>query len=375
MTPRAFLTLAAATALAVAGAGWALVSEHFASTAQGASEEPLFPSLVQRGDDVSRVEVENRGYKLVLEKRGENWVAIGLGDYPAKAEPVAQVISGLARLRAYEPKTDNPEWYKEIDVTDVGPESNATLVTAIAANGDTLASVLLGKESRSIGFNPLGGTFIRQPGEAQAWLAEGAVFVPRFLQNWFDQIVHVPGPDIRRITVLEGDKVVFDSEKSDPSTGEYALLAVDEKYGPAGSTANSNNIKNMAQGIVSTSFDNARALDTVTFAPDARTVRFKTADEMELEVRLGTADGQTWVAYRATAPDGSAGATKAKEISDRTQNWAFLLPSYRVASLERPVPDLVVLPEKPAEQPLLGPGGVTDPSRVVVPGLPALEQR
>ncbi len=375
MTPRAFLTLAIVTVVAVIGAGWALVSEQLASNPARPSQAPVFAALADHPNDVSRVEIQNRSYKLVLEKRGNDWVAIELGDYPAKREPVQQLVASIAGLKAYEPKTDNPDWYKEIDVGDVGPGSAAVHVTTVAANGNTLADVLIGRRSRSIGANPRGGTFIREPGKAQAWLAEGTVFVPDFLQNWFDQIVHVPGPDVRSITILEGDKVVFDSTKSNVQTGEYEVLSLDPKYGGADLVANSNNIKNLSQGIVSTTFDNARALDTVTFPPDARTIRFKTADDMQLDVRLGTADGQTWVAYSASAPEGSAGADKAKAINDRTKNWAFLLPSYRVAALQREVTDLVQAPPPPPAPPAgVGPGGINPIQTPGLPGMPGGQQ-
>src|ERR687894_588176 len=84
--------------------------------------------------------------------------------------------------------------------TPVPPPPPAPLVPAYAADGAVLASVILGKASSSIGFNPLGGTFVREPDEAQSWLAEGQVTVPPYLSDWFDAIVHIPGPDIRRIT-------------------------------------------------------------------------------------------------------------------------------------------------------------------------------
>lgn len=373
MSPRAFLILAVVTVLAVLGAVWALVDQQLSATEIRPAETPLFPQIAADADQVNKVTIKTRYYDVTLQHQGDSWVATQMGDYPAKTEPVAQLISGLASLRAYEPKTDNPDWYGQIDVGDPTTEekSNGALVTAVSASGETLARVIIGKRSQSIGFNPLGGTFIRNPDNQQAWLAEGSVFVPNFLPDWFEGIVHVPGPDVRRITILEGEQIVFDTEKVDVTTGDYGLKSVDAKYGAPDSEANDNAIKSLAQGVVSTTFENARPRSDMTFAPDARTVRFVTADGVQIDVKLGQIDGETWVAYDVTGPDSGDGATKAAQIKERTANWAFKLPSYRVASLEKPVTDLIQAPEKPEEQPgaqAPAPGFLTP--RPLIPALP-----
>jgi hypothetical protein len=347
MSFRAFIVLAAVTLVAVAGAAWAVVAEHFASSGQDLAEAPLFPALADNAGAVERVAIKAPNYELTVERRGDEWVASELGDYPTKAGPVAQLVAGLASMRTFEAKTDNPDWYKDIAVQDPGEDSEGVLITATGAGGEELANIIIGARSQSIGFNPRGGTFVREPGEAQAILAEGGVFIPNFIQDWFNAIVHIPGPQVRQVTVLEGDTVVFDAEKVDPTTGDYELVSVDEKYAEPGSLANDNAIKSMSQGIVSTTFENARPRDSVTFAPDARTVRFRMEDELQIELKLAKVEDETWVTYTATAPEGSEGATRAEQITSRTGNWAFRLPSYRVAVLEKPITELVEAPPEP----------------------------
>ena len=375
MSPRAFLTLAVLTVVAVIGAAWVLLAEQRASTIVRPTDAPLFPALTERADEVQRIEIKNRNYDLTLERQGDIWVVPEMGNYPVRVTPVGLLVSGIASLKPYEAKTNNPEWYDEIEVGEPGPDSTATLVNAYAADGEVLANVIIGKASSSIGFNPLGGTFVREPDEAQAWLAEGQVTIPPYLSDWFDPVVHIPGPDIRRITILEGDAVVFDAEKTDIQTGDYELVSLDPKYTrEEGLVAEDNAIKRVATGVVSTTFENVRPESDLARAPDARTVRFVTANQLQLEVRLGEINGETWVAYTATAPAGSEGEALAQQISDRTQGFAFKLPPYRTEPLLQPVSDLV---EKPGgeQPPMPGLGGgpqIMLPNQPLIPRLPGM---
>jgi hypothetical protein len=70
-------------------------------------------------------------------------------------------------------------------------------------------------------------------------------------------------------------------------------------------------------------------------------------DELQIELKLAKVEDETWVTYTATAPEGSEGATRAEQITSRTGNWAFRLPSYRVAVLEKPITELVEAPPEP----------------------------
>jgi hypothetical protein len=112
----------------------------------------------------------------------------------------------------------------------------------------------------------------------------------------------------------------------------------------------------MSQAIVSTTFDDARPKDSVTIAPDARTVRYETRNGLRLDITLATADGGIWVIYNATAIADTA-AAQAADIQARTANWAFKLPIGRVTTLSRDILQLVTVPIQPVTPIGPQPGG------------------
>jgi len=367
MTQRSFFVLLLLTVVAFVAAVAAVWVEQAQSRPDPLGGEPVFPLLVERTNDITQVTIESRRWSVVLEKRGDTWFSIDRGDYPVRAQPISEALDAIVALTTIQAKTDNPALYNDIAVGGPGPDTDAVLVRIAAADGTVLADGILGAVSRSIGVTPRGGLFIRRTGEAQAWLAEGTVFLPTYLSEWFDQLLSVPGPEIGRVRIYSGDTMMFDAEKVNFTTGDYELRYLDPSYEREGIVAEDNQIRGFAQAVVSTSFDNARARDSVTVPPDARSVEFTTRDGLVLRVTLVPIDDATWVLYdaSATADATATGQAQAATIMQRTSNWAFLLPASRIITLSRPIEQLVTVPVQTRE-----PGVFTTPPPVFVPGLP-----
>lgn len=361
MSPRSFLIVVAVAVVALIAAIVVVVTDDSGSVTYAGVGDQAFPEFADRIDDLARMEIQTSRYELSLEQRDGEWVATNFGDYPVDPEPLLSIASELAAMTVIEPKTDREDWYQFINVVDPADDEEglAIRVTATATNGDQLLDTIIGRPARSAGFTRFGGVFVRSVDDEQAWLVEGTVRAPDFIQDWFEQLFSVPGTDVASVTVLAGDEVLLSAEKVDFETADYELTFLSEELGPQESTAEDSEIRGVTQGIISTRFDRARALDTVTFADDARAVRFVTRDGMELLARLGEADGEIWVAYEVSAAEDSEAAALAEAIAARTDRWAFLIPSYRVGALNRPVETLFVAPEPPANDapigPLLGP--------------------
>lgn len=362
MSRRAFLTLFAVTLLTAIVALGLLISEQVSANVPRIGGAPMFPEIGERVDDLDRLVIENRRYSIALENRDGTWVAVNQGDYPVKLETAARIVGALAAMTIVEPKTGNPEWYQYIGVADPrGTDEVAGVhIAATDAAGVALADAIFGFESTTIGYSRLGGSFVRRTNEDLSWLVEGAVIIPGFLQEWFDQILHVPGTEVAAVAVFAGDELLFDAEKTDFTNGIYTLRFLDPSEGPAGATALGQGIRGVTQAIVSTTFDDARPLSAVTFADDARTVRFTTRSGVQIDVKLGMIDGEEWVTYNATAPDGTEAAVQqAAGVNARTANWAFKLPAYRLTALNHPISDLIALPA-PAQG--IPPGGLMAPA-------------
>ncbi len=345
MSPRSFLTLLVVTIAVVVVAAVLIVTDSGGDTGSGVGGDLMFPRLAAEAADVGEVIVETTAYRIDLRNRDGNWVAADIGDYPIVPDAVAQIIAALSQMTIVDGKTDNPDWYRYVNVDDPTADLDpgvtpGTHITVNAGNGDVLADAIFGAAANSIGYARNGGSFVRRAGEARAWLVTGGVNIPGFEQDWFGQLFSIPGTNIAEIAIFLGEEMVLDAQKTNFDTGNYDLTYLSPDIGPTGATANNNGLRGLAQGIVSTSFESVRPADGVTFADDARTIRFMTRDGMQLDVRLGEADGDVWVTYAASAPDGSDAAAQAASINARSAGWAFKLLSYRITALTRDFTDL-----------------------------------
>lgn len=348
---RPLLALLIVTLAGVAGAAWSVWDAERTSIALVAAPGPMFPELVEPGVAIDSVEVTTADYKLHLEHRDDGWRADSKGGYPVRKGMADDLIRQIASLERREAKTRNPAWYGRIDVGDVGADSSSRLVRLAGKNLKPV-SVLVGKRSDSVGADPIGATFVRRSGDAQAWLAEGVVDVPDRLGQWFVPLVHVPGPEVKEISIFEGATEVFDAQKEKGATS-YTLEKIDPRYAEPGKVGNDARIKAIETGIVSVDLVDVRRVDAVTFPPDARTVRFKTGDGLVIAAKLGQADGETWVAYSASAPEGSDATDFADGVNSRCKGWAFRIADNKVEALQTPIASL--LTTKQAAKPQAGP--------------------
>ena len=342
MTWRTLPWLAGITALAVAVAIAMLVREQQSVAGATRVSAPFFPELAARPEAVEHLRISTAEYELALRRSGEAWLAENMGGYPVKAGDVSRLISSLAFMRTFEAKTDDPALYPVIGVQPLNKEgARSALVSAEGPEGVALAEAVIGTASSSIGFNPRGGTFLRRPDEARAWLVEGRVDLPATRAEWFEPIVHIPGTDVRRITIFSGTTMLLDAVKQQDDAGTYRLAYLADRFSGPGVTPDQSSIKRIGLGIVSTEFETARPAAEVDFSEEARRIRFETHDAMVLEVRLAEVDGVTWVGYEASAESGSSGEAKAAAIRALTENWVFQLPEQRLAPLLVEVGDLV----------------------------------
>ena len=349
MSARAFLTLSGAAVIALVIALALIIARQVSAGQTIAAEGPMFPELSERLDDLGRLEIDAGRYALELELRDDIWVAVNFGDYPVSLEAVLQTVSSVAGMTRVEAKTDNPELYSYIGVDEVAPEAGGVHIAAYTTGGAEVMNAIFGFQSASIGFTRAGGTFVRPLDGDRTWLVDGVIMAPTFQQDWFETLLSIPGTEVASIAILAGDDVLVAAEKVDFNTANYELTFLAEAAGPAGSTANDAGFRAVTQGIVTTNFDQARPLDSVEFGPESRALIFTTITGLTLEVRLGEVDGEVWVAYNATAAEGSEATAIAAEIAARTERWAFRIPDYRISSLNRAVEDLITPPpENPA---------------------------
>jgi hypothetical protein len=124
----------------------------------------------------------------------DHWNMPSRHDYPVRADLVRKNILGVAGLETIEPRTDKPDYYDRLQVSEPDrykPADEAAksdpgpiLLRLVDADAKSMAAVILGKaKSFPVGGKP-GQIHVRKPDEARAWLAQGIVEAPADPAQW-----------------------------------------------------------------------------------------------------------------------------------------------------------------------------------------------
>src|SRR5690349_16072683 len=190
--------LAAATVL-VAGVAALTLQRRESSVRSAEAHVKLFPGLDKAVKDAAKIVVTRKSGTATLEKKDGTWGLAEKSGYPVEVEPVRKTLLALADMETVEAKTQNPALHAELGVEDPDKEgSKSTLLTVQDASGKELAKLVVGKNYESKNFSGPQQTYVRKPGENQAWLAKGQVELKEKDSDWLKKdIVKVPRERVR----------------------------------------------------------------------------------------------------------------------------------------------------------------------------------
>ncbi|MFQ5955835.1 MAG: DUF4340 domain-containing protein [Kiloniellales bacterium] len=345
MPSKALIALAAVTALSVVAAAVA-VHQRAVATAQGRSGEPLLPGLMDRINDVATIRLQRADGPLTLEFEDGHWRLAEKGGYPARFEAVKTALVALARLRTIEAKTAKPALYPKLEVEDPGQAgAKSTLMTLFDAAGTQLASIIVGKtRDGSLGIGRA-GVYVRRPGEARAWLAEGDPKLPDEAAGWLDQkLVNIARDRVAAAVLSQPDGTEIEISREHKEQKDFTLSPMPEGH-KIKSAFSVNSITWVPERLI---FDDVRRADDVDFtAAEAREATFRSFDGLILRLTLAPKDGEIWARMEASAAEDAAPemAEEAAEITARTEGWAFRFSELKVENLTTLLADLVE-PEK-----------------------------
>lgn len=228
MKPRNTLILAALAALLVAG-GWffGVRANRFPAENEMVAGRQAFPGIAPRLQNAAKIEMDHEGDAVVLERHGDVWGVAQYAGYPTPAAKVHDLLAGLAELRLTERRTADPEHYARLGVEEPGTKADSTLVRVTDSAGKPLAALIVG-HTRSSGQSSLPDqVFVRIPGEAQSWLAEGRLPLETSALMWLDRdIVNIDHTKIARVVsdpggqhielIRDGDKLVMKQPAEHP---------------------------------------------------------------------------------------------------------------------------------------------------------------
>lgn len=202
MNRRSLLVLSGAAAAVLGGAILLAPrpAERPEPTPGGGAEGGLvFPGLAARLAGARSIEVRKPDATLVIRRAEDGrWVLPEKAGYPVRPEKVRELLVGLTELRLAERRTADPAQHERLGVDDPArPGSTAMLLRVLDGAGAPVAELVVGRRRVRTQGNVPESVYVRRPGEAQSWLAEGRLPLDADPQLWLDRdIANLPAPRI-----------------------------------------------------------------------------------------------------------------------------------------------------------------------------------
>ena len=343
MRANGLLILAIVTALSVAAAFWA-VFEREQSTRAAQAPDALFPGLVERVNEVAKVEVRGPGIAFTIVKDDDgNWSVPEKGGYPVKFETVKQTVVGMAALKPLEQRTAKPELHAKLNLKSPEDGGRGTLLALRDASGGEMAAVLVGKTRSFASDSRPGWHYVRKAGENQSWLAEGRVEVWDKIDRWLDS--DMPTIERRRIYAVHTEKPdgeVIDIHKDDPDGRDFTVEDIPEGMRMLHETvANS-----LGSALGYLSFEDVLPAGEKDVS-DGMLAQYRTFDGLVLGLRIKKEGDAYWAQFASRfdpdavivdrlAEDDRKGMKTAEDVgleAERLQKrygpWVFKLPEYK----------------------------------------------
>lgn len=317
--------------------------------------QPVMADLAQRLGDVARMTVIRGDGKTTLARRDGVWVVEEKYNYPADAGKVKTTLFGLAALRYAEPKTAKPDLYPRLDVENPGKkDSDAQLVTLSDANGQLMSEMIFGKRRYDIFGGGNDGIYVRKPGEAQSWLANGTLTLPTGTLDWVDRTITMVSEDTiasARFIAPDGAVVAISRAKK----GDKLALAGGI---PKGQKLKSDDaLTELARGLNYFSLDDVMPATSVPF-PDKGVSQavYTTLDGLTVTIYMIERDELSkddsgkentkkkyWV--KLVASGTGTAAKQAADINKHVAAWAYAVPDFKANTFKTRIADLLE-PEK-----------------------------
>lgn len=368
MGKNAFYSLALVTVVVVAAAF--LTHEKNAPETEIQST-PVFANLSERVNDISKIEIKSKTDRTVLVKRDADWEVENRAHFPALFEKVKGAVVALAELRVIERKTGKKELYAKLGVEDPAAAGAASkLVTLSGKDGQALASLIVGQASTG----KRAGTYVRPPDQPQALLVKGSLDVPANPMDWLAKdIAHIPSERIREVQIQRPGQATVRIYKKDPKDADYTLDKL-----PKGKKIKSQlTLNSLAASLEYLRFDDVAPRAELKLPADTTVATLRTFDGLVATVKSAVVKDKTWVAVdfsfdaeaakKASAAkkeakdapkDGKPGAKdqpaappvaeEVRSLSEKTAQWAYVLPSYKGELFTKTVVDLTSKEDKPA---------------------------
>lgn len=355
-----------AAAIVLGGLGWWVASSRDSATQADFAPKPLFPDLTAKVNDVASLEVATQKALFRIERGAspEHWTMPSRDGYPVRADLVRKNILGIAALETVEPRTDTPEHYDLLQVSEpdrykpaddaAKADAGPVLVRLVDGKAEAMAAVIVGKiKSYPVGGKP-GQYHVRKPDEARAWLAQGVLELPADLAQWLvKETIKIDRARVAEATVTHpgGEVLKIRRAPTKPDSSGVDFTPAELPKGMA--IASQFDVNAVAGALAFVSFDDVAKADSKDFTK-ATVTEIVTLDGLRATIRSIPAEDagkKVWATITVAfdpalaRPDAEIkpeeAQKQAQEALARVQGWTYLLPESTARDLTRHLKDLI----------------------------------
>lgn len=349
MSPKSFAILLLATVASVALAIGAIAHRDLPVQA-AAANQPMFPTLLDRLNEVGRIQLTTPSGKLTLQAGDRGWTLVEKSNYPVPADEVRKLALAVAGLQLVEARTADPSRLKRLELEDpTGEGFTSKEVELLGKDGASLAAVVVGKSSPGLHGGGRGGIYVRRAGESQAWLAAGELEVPGdALALLGHDVIDVPAAEVARVILDQGGPAQVALARPDAKATEFTTAAAL----PDGRKLDPVKVEELTGSLGGLRMEDVRPVAEVALPADARHSRFETFDGLAVDVtvaNVGEGDAaERWATFAASAAPAAgndAAVKRAEALSGKLQGWAFRLQPFLADQLAGSLDKLLADPE------------------------------
>ena len=334
MRQRSFLPLLAATMLAVAASGYALVQDNRA-VHPALRARPAFPGLAAQLGDLAWLRVAHGADALDFAAIAGTWTVVEKANYPAAQGRVQRLLHGLADLVLIAPKTRRPALFGRLGLED--PRSGRSmLVTAQDRTGKTAAALIVGKRCGDPICGGAAGLYVRRSGHDQTWRARGALDLSGDATAWLDRrVLDIVPAQIASITLAGADGAALRLHRDTPAA-TFAVAGL-----PVGAeVANRAALARPSRALLGLRFADVKPAVELPLPPRGiTTATFATFAGLDIELRLFDAAGRDWI--RVSVSGKGAAAGDAAALDARLARWTYAIPADRARLLRLRLADVL----------------------------------
>jgi hypothetical protein len=280
-----------------------------------AASGPLLPGLATRLPTLQSIELRTAGDRVAvtLQRAKPGWTVRERTGWPADPALVRTLLEDLAAARRAEARTARPDRYARIGVEAVAGADAGGIEARLHGRGWDEAVVV--GDAPPLG----GGRFARRAAEAQAWLVDRPLALPREPAAWLDtRLFDVPLARVAGVRSFDAAGHAFELAHRDDR-----FRVVDAPSAAMGDSYRGDALAGVLEQL---HLDDVAADDG---AAAERTVYFTLVDGAQVRLAAWRVDGRVWMRVQECPP-------KAGPLCPVEARWAkrrFLLPAHVAATL------------------------------------------